>query len=625
MHTTDPPGRPAGVRRRSLRWRVGRLATAGVVLLVAQLASQLVAGPVAQLSGREASRLAATLLVVTNLRVSMDEQRAAVSAYVQTGLPQFVGTYTARRSDAIGQMSQLRRDLAGRPEGARLGVLQTDIGAWQAWAEVARARAPGPGAVSSGDVVEGQRLFERFSASQSALAGAVSAAGDTAAMAAERSDIVALVTSLAGSVGVAVVLVLLTLRIIQLGVAPVLRLAATAERIARGEPATIEVAASDEVGALARALAAWQDAAAERELVAQQAPVGIVRLDVAGRIVSVNRATELINGVEAGAMVGRPLDDFVHSSDRPVSHGAMRELRDGRISSAAIELRAVRPDGSTVWCGVTVGRLLDSAGLPVGTVGVVEDIGERKRQEERATRVQRDLWPRTPPVLPGYEVAGACLPAQEVSGDLYDWMLTPDGLLELTLADVMGKGIGAALVMATLRSALRSAPAELGPARKLALAAGSMPLGMDEDGTFVTVFHGQLDPRSGDLRYVDAGHGYCLVRRAGGDLLPLGTRSLPLGVAPENAFLEGRVHLDPGDALVVYSDGLVETGDPSLDDRSFGDDLAEAASAEDVVRRLLGRLPAHLPDDATTLVLRRVAESRETSPPLGAARGGDIL
>jgi PAS domain S-box-containing protein len=619
VRTTDAGGRPAGGRRRSLRWRVARLATAGVLLLVAQLASQLVAGTAAEMSGLEANRQATTLLVVTNLRVSVDEQRAALFAYLQTGLPQFADTYSARRSATNGQMGQLRRDLAGRPEGARLGSLRTDVDAWQAWADTMRTRPPGPAAISGAGVLEGQRLFDHFSASQAALSTAVSAAADAAGWAAERAGLVAFVTSMTGSVGVGVVLVVLVVRIIKLGVAPVLRLAATAGRIARGEPATIDVAGTDEVGGLARALAAWQDAAAVRELVAQQAPMGIIRIDLDGRVVSVNRATELIHGAEVGGMVGRPLHDFVHPADHRIADEAMQGLQDGHISSATIEARALRPDSSTVWCAVTVGRLLDSAGLPVGTVGVVEDIGERKRQEERATRVQRDLWPRTPPVLPGYEVAGACRPAQEVSGDLYDWMLTSDGHLELTLADVMGKGIGAALVMATLRSALRSAPVGLGPAGKLALAATSMPLGMDEDGTFVTVFHGLLDPRSGDLRYVDAGHGYCLVRRAGGDLLPLGTRSLPLGVAPDDAFLEGRVRLAPGDTLVVYSDGLVETGDPSLDERSFGDDLAEAADAEDVVRRLLGRLPAHLADDATALVLRRVVESREAAAPRAAA------
>src|SRR5262249_43472296 len=156
------------------------------------------------------------------------------------------------------------------------------------------------------------------------------------------------------------------------------------------------------------------------------------------------------------------------------------------------------------------GRLLGAGEQSVGTVAILEDITDRKRQAERAVRIQRELWPRTPPLLAGYEVAGECLAAQEVAGDLYDWVLTPDGHLELTLADVMGKGIGAALVMAELRTALRTAPPELGPAAKLALAAGSMTLGMDEDGTFVTVFHARLDPATGVVRYVDAGHGYCL-------------------------------------------------------------------------------------------------------------------
>src|SRR2546430_5679454 len=110
--------------------------------------------------------------------------------------------------------------------------------------------------------------------------------------------------------------------------------------------------------------------------------------------------------------------------------------------------------------------------------------------------------------------------------------------------------------MATLRASLRSAPVELGPAERLRLAAESAALGRDEEGLFVTGFLARLRPATGELSYVDAGHGYCGIRRASGELGPLRGESLPLWVDPTEDFREGRVALQPGGMLGVRSDGL---------------------------------------------------------------------
>jgi serine phosphatase RsbU (regulator of sigma subunit) len=239
---------------------------------------------------------------------------------------------------------------------------------------------------------------------------------------------------------------------------------------------------------------------------------------------------------------------------------------------------------------------------------MIEDVTARKQQSEHAARIQRDLWPQTVPELEGYELAGACRPAEDVAGDLYDWRVTPDGDLDLTVADVMGKGIGAALVMATLRASLRSAPLELGPAERLKLAADLMALENDEEGLFVTVFMARLRPATGELSYVDAGHGYCAIRRADGELAALSEHSLPVGVRGDEEFHEGRTVLQPGEMLVVHSDGLVELGDEPTSLGAYSADLDGGGHAAEVVRRLLGRMPARLPDDVTVMVLRRLAE-----------------
>src|SRR5205807_4358856 len=123
-------------------------------------------------------------------------------------------------------------------------------------------------------------------------------------------------------------------------------------------------------------------------------------------------------------------------------------------------------------------------------------------------------------------------PAQDVSGDFYDWVQFDAGILDVTVADVMGKGMAAALVMAALRTALRAAGPAPAPGERACVAAEAMALGMETDGLFVTLFHARVDLASGTVRYVDAGHGHWVVRRAGGELFHPGSTSPPLFVTP---------------------------------------------------------------------------------------------
>ena len=204
----------------------------------------------------------------------------------------------------------------------------------------------------------------------------------------------------------------------------------------------------------------------------------------------------------------------------------------------------------------------------------------------------------------------------EVAGDFYDWVLDDAGHLQFTVADVMGKGMGAALVTATLRAVLRAAPANLGPAARVRLAADSM-VGTDS-GLFATLFHGCLDPSSGTLRYVDAGHGYCVIVRSSGELARLPERSIPVGVLPDTEFSEGTVRLEPGDALLVYSDGLVETEERTIQPPELTAGLDESMHAAEIVRRLIARMPPSLSDDVTAVAVHRLSEGARLA---GAAAG----
>jgi serine phosphatase RsbU (regulator of sigma subunit) len=243
------------------------------------------------------------------------------------------------------------------------------------------------------------------------------------------------------------------------------------------------------------------------------------------------------------------------------------------------------------------------------TVAVIEDITDRKWQAERAAHIQQALLPQEAPCLEGYEVAGACRAALDVAGDFYDWFVTEDGRLELTLADVMGKGVAAALIMAVLRTALRSAPQRLGPAARVRLAADSLAAGMKDEGLFVTLFQCRLDPATGVLCYVDAGHGHCAIRRSDGRFVKLPHRSLPVGVQEDGVFREGAAQLEPGDALILYSDGLVETEERTFQLEELTPSFDDSASAAEIVGRLMEPTPAKPADDVTLVVLRRVPEA----------------
>ncbi|WP_298459137.1 PP2C family protein-serine/threonine phosphatase [uncultured Cellulomonas sp.] len=227
-------------------------------------------------------------------------------------------------------------------------------------------------------------------------------------------------------------------------------------------------------------------------------------------------------------------------------------------------------------------------------------------QLAQAAQVQRELLPQSAPRVPGYDLAGACLPSFSVGGDFYDWYAV-DGGLVLTVADVMGKGIGAAILTATVRAVLRGLGDETSPATLLQRASAALGHDLDSTETFVTAVHARLDAATGDVRYADAGHGLTLVVRPDGGYTRAAGEGLPLGVLAGDTWSEGLVHLDPGDTLVAFSDGLFDLlggGLQALDQVAAV--VTAAADAQGVLDRVasLARDEAPL-DDLTVVVVRR--------------------
>jgi serine phosphatase RsbU (regulator of sigma subunit) len=261
------------------------------------------------------------------------------------------------------------------------------------------------------------------------------------------------------------------------------------------------------------------------------------------------------------------------------------------------------------WVAVTGGMLRRSFKSEALRSRLDKDLNQLRAELSRAGRVQAELLPQKVLELEGFELTAARVtPRGEVGGDFYGWVETGSGRLVLTLGDVMGKGMPAALLMASTRATLQALCRQNSPAEAMNLAARTLEDDLQRSESFVTLFYAQLDAGRGRLSYVDAGHGHAFVRRRNGILEELRESGLPLGILPEERYREGSVKLQPGDALVVYSDGLVDVHPGSAHSAAtIAAELHEATSAAEMVNRLvvvgLSKSTGALLDDLTVMVL----------------------
>jgi serine phosphatase RsbU (regulator of sigma subunit) len=235
-------------------------------------------------------------------------------------------------------------------------------------------------------------------------------------------------------------------------------------------------------------------------------------------------------------------------------------------------------------------------------------LDERADQMRRAVDLQVGMLPASPLKEDGFELAAHFTAAREISGDFYDWYRRDTGHLILTLGDVMGKGLPAALMMATARAALRGSAGISELDAGIKLASDVMSAALEVNHAYVTAFHAVFVPASGALQYVDAGHGHARLLRGttGQETLPL--RSAPIGIFPDSIFAVGTVTLNPGDTLVVFSDGLLDLRpDLATKDVPLPYEARRAGSAQELVDILAqGSKSRDLFDDVTVLALKRV-------------------
>ncbi len=225
--------------------------------------------------------------------------------------------------------------------------------------------------------------------------------------------------------------------------------------------------------------------------------------------------------------------------------------------------------------------LASQVAIIIEKVMLHEQLIEKKRlqgQLEVARQVQLELLPPNDPQLPGYDISAYNFPTEEVSGDYYDWVAIYDDQLAIVIADVSGKGVPAALLMAFLRASLRAAT-HVGYATHISMAKVNYLLWESiERNQFVTAFYGILDAANRTLSYSNAGHNPPLLINEEGEPRFIERGGLPLGMFRETRYYEYFLSLEPGEMLVLYTDGATEALNPAGEE--FGRDrLAEVVKS----------------------------------------------
>jgi serine phosphatase RsbU (regulator of sigma subunit) len=244
-----------------------------------------------------------------------------------------------------------------------------------------------------------------------------------------------------------------------------------------------------------------------------------------------------------------------------------------------------------------------------------------ERELQLAMEIQQRFQPTAPPVVPGYELQGISFPCYEIGGDYYDFIEREDGRLVIALGDVSGKGTAAALLMSSLHAAVH---AQAGSHETLVETISAVNRYLADNippNRFVTLFYAELDPASGALSFLNAGHNPPLIVHSAGTVEQLASGGLPLGIKRDAEYREGRTQLQMGDVLVIYSDGVTEAASPSGEE--FGPTRlyevvsrnidASAAGVRDRIESALTKFSqgTQAADDITLVIVKRQAETKQ--------------
>ncbi len=288
---------------------------------------------------------------------------------------------------------------------------------------------------------------------------------------------------------------------------------------------------------------------------------------------------------------------------------------DDRLASEVFSESALR----------LVGLIANMAAVKVENTYLLEGQIEKKRMEEQlavGSQIQRGLLPSEEPAIPGYELYAGYQSCFEVGGDYYDFIRKDDGKLALVIADISGKGVGAALLMAVLQASLRALVNAVAEPGELIRQLNKVLVASSPHNKFATIFYCELNPVTHELEYVSGGHNPTLLS-IGDEIHELGSSGPVVGIVPSATFRCHKVQLPPGSTLVLYTDGVTELNDEAGEE--FGTERlsevlreghAEAPRwlVERVHERMVAFARSHrFDDDSTMVVLRRLPQSRDSA------------
>jgi len=268
-------------------------------------------------------------------------------------------------------------------------------------------------------------------------------------------------------------------------------------------------------------------------------------------------------------------------------------------------------------------RLLTSlanvAAAKIQNARLMAEAAEKKQMDREfalAREIQQRLLPESPPTIPGYELQGSNTASRQVSGDYFDYRPRPDGKVYAAIADVCGKGVGPALLMASLQASFHAWADESVPVAEMTgrlSEAISRRTGPDR---FITFFLVLLDPATGDVEYTNAGHNPGIHLKTDGSMQELSSHGLPLALFPGKPYGSSRFTLAPGDLLCLYTDGVTEANSPDGSEFGFprlkeflGGQVGKVPT--DIEESLLKELEDHaqgepFADDRTLVMIRRL-------------------
>lgn len=258
------------------------------------------------------------------------------------------------------------------------------------------------------------------------------------------------------------------------------------------------------------------------------------------------------------------------------------------------------------------------ASIRIQNASLLEERFVRERMEHElhlATEIQQRFQPSSPPVMDGYEFQGISFSCYEIGGDYYDFISKPDGKMMIALGDVSGKGTAAALLMSSLHAAIHAQVSAGSPLVETVSSVNQYLAKNTPANRFVTLFAAELDPATGELSFVNAGHNPPLIAHADGVVEQLSSGGFPLGIMEAAEYELGQTTLNVGEALVVYSDGVSEANNLKGDE--FGierlsdvvsKNLKRSASGlRDKVESALSEFTENAPagDDITLVIVKR--------------------